>query len=583
MPEPVGALVAASDDAVDQSVPDEILQIWTDAELSKRARILRALKREDRWWQERERDEEQMRAAHAARSTEIALRAELQQRGEDWSWDSKYALDLQDFTYLFLHRKRFGKRIKTWLEVVNAKITHTCRNGDDGYFKKLERNIGWTRYITPIIFALVSITDKLVRCGIWSNAKNSRRCHQRDFCALCLWNDVLKALVYAFGRRSCAFERAGAWWFITIGWTVNRANMRCRCDEYDPDEHRPHARDRNYDPYPVVLGLGDDDPDLPFLGYEDARILGVVMQWAIGELYHRGHINGYHLRHEGEFRLNPGGTNRVNFHNHTVANGDDTNGQFIAQKLYEFLHEGWTMFGPDRLNRDYYPDILIQRITSPEHLEHAVVYGEKVVPIAHAVADALARPEARSADGFFDARYVANLKTSLARLIDDDIPSIFTGARLDDEQPRLFRRRTVGNMQFNDHGTCIGSEPSWHIEKRRNAAKRTKESRKRRKASEQESGRSKQSVKRHRPRRRKGQRRLPRVQSAQSPRPSAGVDKSLIGEVEQVHGFDFGAALDLDDVPRAAADRVQDVNAGEATTMDETGLEQRLPQLDSLQ
>jgi hypothetical protein len=458
-----------------------------------------------------------MRAAHAARSTEVALRAELQQRGEDWSWDSKYALDLQDFAYLFLHRKQFRKRIKNLLEIVSAKITHICRDGEDGYFKKLEHNIGWTQYITPIIFALVSIADKLVRCGLWSHAKNSRRCHQRDFCSLCLWNDILKALVYAFGRHSGAFERAGAWWFITVGWTVNPANARCRCDEYDPDEHRPHARDRGYDPYPVVLGLGDDDPDLPIFGYNDARTLGIVTQWAIGELYHRSHINGYHSRHEGEYRLNPGGANRVNFHNHTVANGDDTNGQFIAEKLREFVNEGLALFGRDLL-RAYYPDIHVQRVTSPEHLEHAVVYGEKVVPIAHAVADALARPEARSADGFLDARYVANLKTSLARLIDDDIPSIFTGARLDEEQPRLFRRRTVGNMQFNDYGTCIGPEPPWHIKKRRNAAKRTKESRERRKAREQESAGSKKSAKKHYPRRRKGQRRLPRVKIVQSPR-----------------------------------------------------------------
>lgn len=531
MPQPAGAVVAASDDAVDQSVPDGVLQVWTDAEQAKRARILRALKREDRWWQKHERDEEVMRAAHAARSTEIALRAELQQRGEDWSWDSKYALDLQDFAYLFLHRKRLCKRIKNWLEIVNAKITHVRHDGEDGYFKKLEHNIGWTQYITPIIFALVSITDKLVRCGLWSHAKNSRRCHQRDFCSLCLWNDVLKALVYAFGRHSGAFERAGAWWFITVGWTVNRANMRCRCDEYDPDEHRPHARDRGYDPYPVVLGLGDDDSDLPILGYNDARSLGVVTQWAIGELYHRSYINGYHSRHEGEYRLNPGGANRTNFHDHTVANGDDTNGQFIAEKLYELLHEGWKMFGLGHLNRVYYPDIHVQRITSPEHLEHAVVYGEKVVPIAHAVADALARPEARGADGHYDPRYIAKLKDSLRHLIDDDIPSIFTGARLDEEQPRLFRRRTDGNMEFNDKGTCIGPEPDWHVRMRHRASKRTRESRQRKKEREEQMRKAGIPVpaKKKYPRRRKGHRRLPRVNNVPTARRRRKVTSVVVG------------------------------------------------------
>lgn len=31
------------------------------------------------------------------------------------------------------------------------------------------------------------------------------------------------------------------------------------------------AQLQNYDPHAVVLGLGVDDPYLPFLGYKDAR------------------------------------------------------------------------------------------------------------------------------------------------------------------------------------------------------------------------------------------------------------------------------------------------------------------------
>lgn len=505
-------VVDASENATDDSVPDEVLEVWTEAERARHERTLRAIQREDRWWRKHERDSEQMRAAHAARSTEIALRAELKERGEDWVWNPKFALDLRDFPYLFLHRMKFGKRTRDWLEIVNAKITHIGNAGGDGYFKKLEQNIGWTQYIAPIIFAAVSIVDKLVRCGIWSHAKNSRRCHQTEFCSLCLWNDILKALVYAFGRHSGAFARATSWWFITIGWTVNPANAGCRCGDYDPAAVRPYARDRGYDPYPVVLGLGDDDPDLSFLGYENARILGVVMQWAIGELYHRGYINGYHSRHEGEYRLNPGGANRVNFHDHTIANGDDANGQFIAEKLREFVNEGLAKFGTG-LSRTYYADIHVRRITSPEHLEHAICYGEKIVPIAYAVDDALARPEARAADGFYDPRYIAKLKDSLARLIDDDIPSIFSGARLNEEQPRLFRRLTDGNMEFNDKGTCIGPEPEWHVRKRHRASQLTRESRQRKKEREEQMRKDGIPVpaKKKYLRRRKGHRRLPRV------------------------------------------------------------------------
>jgi hypothetical protein len=507
----VSAVVDAPDDAADESVPDDVVKVWSEAERARHDRIVRAIRREDRWLRRSERDTEQMRAQHAARSTEIALRAKLEKNGADLSWNSKRALDLQGFSYLFLHRDRFDKQTRTWLEIVNAKITHISRDGEDSYFKKLEQNIGWTQYITPIIFTAISITDKLVRCGIWSHAKNSRRCHQTDFCSLCLWNDVLKALVYAFGRHSGAFARATAWLFLTLGWTINPANARCRCDDYNPDDIRPHAPDRGYDPFPVVLGLGDDDPDLPFLGYEDARVLGVVMQWAIGELYHRGYINGHHSRLEGEYRLNPGGTNRVNFHDHTVANGDEDNGQFIAEQLREFVNEGLAKFGAG-LSRAYYADINVRRITSAGHLEHAICYGEKVAPISYAVADALARPEARGADGFYDPSYIAKLKDSIARLIDDDIPAIFSGARLNEELPRLFRRRTVGNIQFNDNHTCVGPEPDWHIRKRHRAAKLTRESRERKKAREKD----KQAgipvpAKKKYPRRRKGQRRLPRV------------------------------------------------------------------------
>lgn len=515
MPVLENAVVDASADAADDSSSDDVVEVWSEAERARHARTVSAIKEEDRWWRRRERDSEQMRAGHAARSAEIALCAELEENGAALSWNPKRAFDLQNFQYVFLHRKRFDKQTCTWLEIVNAKITHIRNDCEDGYFKKLENNIGWASYITPIIFSHPSVTDKLVRCGIWSHAKNSRRCHQTEFCPLCLWNDVLKALVYAFGRHSGAFLRATAWWFITLGWTINPANAKCRCDDYDPEPLRPHARDRGYEPYPVVLGLDDDDPDLPFLGYEDARILGVVMQWAIGELYHRGYVNGYHSRHEGEYRLNPGGANRMNFHQHTVANGDEDNGQFIAEKLRELVNEGLALFGHG-LSRTYYPDIHVQRITSPEHLEHAVVYGEKVAPINHAVADALARPEARGGDGFYDPRYIAKLKDSLARLIDDDIPAIFTGARLNEELPRLYRRRTEGNLRFNDQRTCIGPEPDWHVLKRRRAAKRTRDSRKRKKKREEKMRKPGITVRLRKkyPRRRKGSRRLPRVQSA---------------------------------------------------------------------
>ena len=510
---PASTVVAASEDANDERAIDQAIEVWSDADRLRVERTIRAIRRDDRWHLDRIRADELKRAKREARATESKLRAELAEEIADWSWNPKRALDVQDFTYLFLHRKHLDLQVCQWLEIVSAKINRVSESGRLGYFNKLERNIGWTDYILPIMFSRVAITDKLVRCGLWASAKNSRRCHKTDVCPNCLWNDILKALVSAFSEGSGAFFKALAWYFLSIGWTTNAANAKCQSNDFNPDDYRPHDRNRGYDPYPVVLGLDDHDPDLASYGYEDARVLGVVMQWAIAELYHRGHINGYHHKHEVEVRLNPGGASRVNFHGHTVVNGDEARGQFLADTLRDLVYEGLALFGQG-LTRRYFPDIDVRRITSPSHLERAICYGEKVVPISHAVADALARPEARGADGFFKAGYISKLQDSLARLIDDDLPAIFSGARLDDELPRLFRRRTEGNLQFNDKKTCLGEEPEWHEIKRRKAAKSTREARERKKAQEAELAKAGIALppRTKYPRRRKGSRRLARVQ-----------------------------------------------------------------------
>ena len=91
------------------------------------------------------------------------------------TWDSNRALDLQEFDYLFWHRERFGKQIQTWLEIIATKITHIRQDGEDGYFKKLEKNVGWKGHITPMVFSGYAYLDNLIRCGLWSHAKNSRR------------------------------------------------------------------------------------------------------------------------------------------------------------------------------------------------------------------------------------------------------------------------------------------------------------------------------------------------------------------------------------------------------------------------
>ena len=51
-------------------------------------------------------------------------------------------------------------------------------------------------------------------------------------------------------------------------------------------------------------------------------------------------------------------------------------------------------------------------------------------------------------DGSWNPGFVDGLQTSLLHLVEDDIPSIFSGARLEPGLPRLFRRKTAGNLVF---------------------------------------------------------------------------------------------------------------------------------------
>ena len=478
-------LLAASADALEDHDVAEVHQVWREAKRPSYRRQLVALEEEERFDKEQRKRRANERAQHAAGRCERKLGQAHEGQPDFFIWNSNRALDLVDFDYLFFHRRRLAESIRTWLEIVAAKIIHISADGRTGYFNKLERNIGWKEYITPLIFAGPSIIDKLVRCGLWANTHNSRRCHQKEYCSLCLWNDVLKAPYYAFGSRSGAFYRAPAWWLITLGWTTNPANAKCASDDFHPEDILPPAGDRGYDPYPVVLGLDDTDPDLPFLGYEDARVLGLVMQEAVDALYQNYHIDGYHYRLEGAYRLNPGGANRVNLHSHTVADGREQDGEFIAQVLRRLVVAALRKYQP-LLSHDYHPDISVKRITTPQHLERCVAYAEKVVPVRHMVADAMSRPEAKLPDGSWNPQFITELRTSLCRLIDDDIPAMLTGTRFDLELPPLSRRKTLGNMTFDDYGTCIGEEPDWHIESRRRHAEKQ---RKRRQEQKQEHAR----------------------------------------------------------------------------------------------
>jgi hypothetical protein len=472
--------VDASIDAIDDEGLDAIDQ-------AGQARVLRKLKKELRFLREEDKLNTNQRAKRAVRVYQYQICKKHAGDTGFFEWNSNRALDRQDFEYLFQHRQRFPRKIHTWLEIIASKITHINKDGQPGYFNELEQNIGWTDYITPLLFTGAEIVDKLVRCGIWANSANSRRCHKQDFCPNCLWNDMLKALAAAFGEASGAFYRALAWWFVTISWTTNPLNAKCVSGVYEPDQNKPPKGDRGYEPYPIVLGINDQDWDLGFSGCQDARTLGLIMEEVMGHVYHSATVDGYRLKLEGCYRLNPGGANRVNLHSHTVANGRDLNGQHLAEALRETITRLVNRaVDSHKLARPYYVDIQVKRISSPEHLENAIEYTEKTVPIRRMVADAMSRPEAKLPDGSWNPGYAGGLAVALERLVRDEIPAIFSGARLEIGLPPLFRRKTVGNMLFKDNGTCIGDEPEWHRAARRRHAKKQRKIRQERKRKRKE-------------------------------------------------------------------------------------------------
>jgi hypothetical protein len=400
-------------------------------------------------------------------------------------WNRNRALDIQNYDYLFWHRHNVNELTRTYLEIIAAKITHINQDDKDGYFKGLERNVNWTRHITPLLFSQYAYLDNLVRCGIWAHAKNSRRCHKPDYCSNCHWNDILKARVEAFGEDSGTFERMESQnltaTFITLGYTTQQANSKSVGRDFKGERIIVSGGSPEYDPYPVCLGFDDCDSTLPWLGYLDAKLLGLIAQQAMEHTYKEKLFAGYHFKIEGAFKLVPDGANRINLHAHSVANGPVDNPQFRADVLFKYMRQGLHRYRK-HLRGDYYPDVLVERLESASDFQKCICYSEKVIPIGLIVGEAMGHPEAKLSDGRWNTEYISEVQTALMRLVNDDIPAILTALKRERLFQNLRRRKTVGNFTFNDRGTCIGDEPAWHKGLRRTKAKRDRATRLRRKA-----------------------------------------------------------------------------------------------------
>lgn len=448
-----------------------------------RPRLPAFLRAEERWTRAQELREDNAKAGCGANAYDQYLSTQYADDPSFSQWNSNRALYFQDFDYLHFHRQRFASPIPKHLEIIASKITHITANGEDGYFRKLERNIGWTTHIVPMVFTQHPVVDKLVRCGLWSSAKNSRRCHRTDLCSLCLWNDVLKVQVEAFGKRSGAFPRAKKWWFFTLSYTTNPANSKCSFKTLDRDDfayikgkfNRDGLYGGFYDRHPVALG--DETGDQSWAGMEDARVLWLIGQQAVESMYPQI-LDGYRLKLEGAFSIVPMRGTYLLPHVHAVGNSSvEDNGEFIAESLYEAVSDGLEQHR-DFLSRDYFPDIKVFEIPSASALERCLIYLEKVVPIGLIVAHAMSRPSARLDSAPWNPAHVTSLQFLLHSLIDDLTEFVFRGVKLYDHLVTLRRRKAVGNMTFRDTGTGIGREPAWHRKLRHTKREKLREYRK---------------------------------------------------------------------------------------------------------
>jgi hypothetical protein len=134
----------------------------------------------------------------------------------------------------------------------------------------------------------------------------------------------------------------------------------------------------------------------------------------------------------------------------------------------------------DDLQIPLFASVRVFAINSPQHLERASLYTEKVIPLGLLVGEALSRAGARNADGEFNPAFLKDLEHGLGNLY-DQIESISSGLRAYDPALHNVRERlTLGNLRFGRG--CILAEPKWHCEYRLQKAKEPAAKRARRKS-----------------------------------------------------------------------------------------------------
>ena len=145
---------------------------------------------EERFYRNHVKSTEKARATSVARRYERVLKHRYAEDPSFFQWDENRSLDRQNFDYLFYHRAHFKPWARTNLEIIASKLTHVTQGGEDGYFNKLQRNVGWTAHITPIVLGAYRYMDQVVRCGI-GPAQRTAAAATSPTCALCACGTII--------------------------------------------------------------------------------------------------------------------------------------------------------------------------------------------------------------------------------------------------------------------------------------------------------------------------------------------------------------------------------------------------------
>lgn len=401
-------------------------------------------------------------------------------------WDRERFRKLTDFDYRFRHREHMHPWMRRRYQYVAGKLMHVQKNGKPGYFRRLvENGIDFKSEISVIASMPGTWAEDVCKCGIGTkvfpkNKWNSGRCHKHHFCRLCSWVDYGRLLKESYGQRTRTFFRAAAAGqrFLAIHLSVrdHRENARAigrtlKEEDFDILNLDHGLYSEIYASHPVHLGGTEGRDDISGL-ITCHRVSNACMK-ALRSVYKQGWLRGLKAKLETAFQLRPA---KALPHLHAIATADlEVDPQFLADELKAEMDAVLESFISD-LQLPLYASVRVFAIESPEHLESAAEYLEKVVPLGLLVNEALDRNRALDPDGKRNAQFYELLEHELINLAEQEV-HLSSGFKAQGQEFAATRYRlSLGNLVYGKK-TTIPDEPIWHRQRRIRHAKRAAQAR----------------------------------------------------------------------------------------------------------